>query len=233
MSLQKLHHIPLEDSNHVLKALHHHLPTCIAFYRRLQFGHFTSTSYILSSLSLEDLQEYAAAPAQQEWIITYLDRSRRPETEVWISGSWELETQCEDGWAKNATDAQRLVRALVTEIQTIGVEGIDAADEDESAVLSTGGVLGNGKGEGKGEGKSASSYANVGRGEYEEHLANHDIVLFGAVHGRTVELLREVGLLSTEFVGADILYRKYLFDVRYVQYTSFLLTRVDGCWSRS
>ena len=66
--------------------------------------------------------------------------------------------------------------------------------------------------------RSRGSANNVGRGDYEGYLANPNIVLFGSLHESTVKIMNGLGLLPAELVGADIPYRKYHFNLRYVEH---------------
>lgn len=189
----------LDQVSNLIATLEAHLPTSLALYRRLQFQHFTSTSHIFSSLVPSDLEKRDSARASAPWIAAYVDRSRRPETEVWIYGSWEHDAN------HDQAEAADLLKSLFAKIRAVGLTG--TTDEPTRAgtvqEIKTGSSL------------SKDSATKVGRGEYEGHLANPSIVLFGAVHEKTVELMRDVEVLSPEFVGADIPYRKYLIDMRY------------------
>jgi hypothetical protein len=81
-----------------LDALRPHLPTSLPLYRRLQFGHFTNTSTILTNLDFgkHDRQGIFHADAQgRDWLISYVDRSCRPETEALIFANWETATHGE------------------------------------------------------------------------------------------------------------------------------------------
>ena len=91
------------------------MPTCIALYRRLQFGNFSSASRILSSVSSETLEkeELISGP----WIIAFVDRSCRPETEVWLTASWEHHETAEQ--ATPQTEA--LVKNLLKHIGGLNV----------------------------------------------------------------------------------------------------------------
>ncbi|KAF1353674.1 hypothetical protein BDV97DRAFT_290344 [Delphinella strobiligena] len=202
MASSKIYDHPLGDGHHLIKALQPHLPTCIAFYRRLQFQHYTPTSHLFSSLSTEDLRE--GNTHGTPWIAAYVDRSRRPETEVWMFGTWESHT--DQGGDQRDLYARDLIEALLAKIQDMGLDAADGAPQNTVAAAA---VVQNGLATVVGK----SSATNVGRGEYEGHMANPNIVLFGALHERTVDLMGKMDVLSQEFVGADIPYRKYMFDL--------------------
>lgn len=202
MASPEIYDHPLEDGHHLIKALQPYLPTCIAFYRRLQFQHYTPSSHLFSSPSTEDLRD--GHTHARPWIAAYVDRSRRPETEVWMFGTWESHT--DQGDDQQDSYARDLIKALLAKIQQMGLEAADGAAPQNTAAA----IVQNGLAAVVGK----SSATNVGRGEYEGHMANPNIVLFGALHERTVDLMGKMGVLSQEFVGADIPYRKYMFDLR-------------------
>lgn len=62
----------------------------LALYRRLQFGRFLPSSYLFTNRSLE---EPTSLDNEDESLFFYafVDRGCRPETEVWLFGSWEIE----------------------------------------------------------------------------------------------------------------------------------------------
>lgn len=197
--MSNIYEHPLDDRHRILAALEPHLPTCLPLYRRIQFQHFTPTSHLLCSLAPHDLENRTTGlESSRPWIAAYVDRSKRPETEVWTFGSWESETD----ESHDEQAAAALTRALVAEIASIGLA--NNLETLQSTLLQNGAakVL------------SKDSATKVERGEYEGHLANPNIVLFGSLHERTTMLMKKLGLLSNEFVGADIPYRKYIFDLR-------------------
>ncbi|THY36567.1 hypothetical protein D6D01_00368 [Aureobasidium pullulans] len=132
------------------------------------------------------------------WIVAFVDRTCRPETEVWIAASWEHDTPADDSWLPQADD---LVRSLMKEISKAEIipqasSPITASDESTSLPADT-----NGNG-------------SVDRDQYKKHLMNEKVVLLGAVHSSTVAILERLGLLDPSFVGSDIPYQKYIFDLR-------------------
>lgn len=194
----------------VLTLLNAHLPTCLPLYRRIQFQHFTPDSHLLCSLSVEDLK--SGTKANGPWIVAYIDRSRRPETEIWTAGSWENATStAEANWQPQA---EELTKALVVEIAKLGVAGSTSqtpADgiKEQTVAAAT---------------YSSKTRANqVDRVEYEGHLKNANICIFGAVHERTVDVLKTIGALAEGYVGVDIPYRKYIFDLSGKRYVMLLI----------
>lgn len=62
----------------------------LALYRRLQFGRFFDSSYLFTNL---DLSLSSQDASKSPWFYAFVDRGCRPETEVWLFGSWEVDEQ--------------------------------------------------------------------------------------------------------------------------------------------
>jgi hypothetical protein len=63
--------------------------TALPLYRRLQFGRFLESSYLFTNLRLDE--ETDGVGDEEPWFYAFVDRGCRPETEVWLFGSWEVE----------------------------------------------------------------------------------------------------------------------------------------------
>ncbi|KAI7277430.1 hypothetical protein KC345_g6616 [Hortaea werneckii] len=104
------HHLAPSDSyqpilDAALRVLRPHIPTSIPLYRRLQFGRFFPDSLLFTNLDLgatltsthtgapngtdAGSKQDGHGPHKDPWLIAFVDRTCRPETEVWIYGSWE------------------------------------------------------------------------------------------------------------------------------------------------
>lgn len=230
MSLPQIHHYPLlEGSSAILNLLRPSLPISLPLYRRIQFQHFTAFSYLLCSLSPTDLEPPSVSP-KKTWIAAFVDRSRRPETEVWVFGSWESMPGDEGREKDQEKEKDELVMGLVAEIGKLA--GAEVAEIDHGGA-GTNGAENEEEGEGQGsdltadgEGAEKSGAKRVGRGEYNAHMKGTRIVLVGSVHEKTVDVMRRVGVIAEGFVGAHIPYRKYMFDIsrkRWVQTSSLRL----------
>jgi hypothetical protein len=171
------------------------MPTCIALYRRIQFGHFTPGSRLLSSIDPDRLVH--GTERHDSWIVAFVDRSCRPETEVWLAASWEHDTPAADeSWLPRA---QLLVRSVIQKIDEIGV----TSQEEASVVNSIDTIVV----------QSSTKNESKGRSQYERHLDDEKIVLFGAVHSTTFNILKGMNLVDPNFVGSDLPYQKYIFDL--------------------
>lgn len=121
--MSQLHTYELTSIPSLLSALKQHLPTCLPLYRRLQFGHFTPGSRIycsLEPLEAADL-DHNDTGTQKPWLAAYVDRTRRPETEIFCFGSWESGEETLDNKELRA-QACNLVKALVKEAQSCGLD---------------------------------------------------------------------------------------------------------------
>lgn len=86
---------PKTSSSIVAKVLRHlrepaYFRTALALYRRLQFGRFFDSSYLFTNL---DLSSTSQNEVERPWFYAFVDRGCRPETEVWLFGSWEVDEQ--------------------------------------------------------------------------------------------------------------------------------------------
>lgn len=194
-----IYELSLDSRDKVIRWLSPYMPTCIALYRRLQFGNFSSASRLLSSVSSDTLEK--GASINGPWIIAFVDRSCRPETEVWLTASWE---HCETAEiAPPSSQTADLVRDLFKHIS-----GLNVTTE---SVSSNGAV-------GKPASHESDTNGEVKRDDYEKHMSNSNIVLFGAIHDSSAKIFKELGHLDPQFVGANIPYRKYIFDLGDVKY---------------
>lgn len=173
------------------------MPTCIALSRRIQFGHFTPGSQLLSSVNL-------ASPSHERhdndpWIVAFVDRTCRPETEVWIAASWEHETPADDSWLPQADS---LVKSMIERISKIK-SSLQEASTVVNSAKSTGLP------------STFKGSASVDRDHYLQHLQNEQIALFGSIHSSTCTILNRLGLVDPGSAAVSNLpYRKYLFDLR-------------------
>ncbi|KAK5007480.1 hypothetical protein LTR28_005236 [Elasticomyces elasticus] len=109
-----------------IQALAQYLPTALPLYRRLQYRHFSSQSYLLVSSTSNPSNGIAAEGVlQNARAIAFVDRDQRPETEVWMFGVWEARAEDEvlsEHWMDDAADH---VKALLKKIRDIGLPTTD------------------------------------------------------------------------------------------------------------
>lgn len=170
--------------SNALAALRRYLPVSLPLYRRLQFGRFFEATTLLTNLSLSDQQssDVPAASKDKPWLIAFVDRSCRPETEVWLYCSWESH----DTDTNASTDGKemKLMRNLLQAMKDLAVpESIHqdilnakATDIDSNSTDSVG----------------------LSRSDYAAHMLDVEIMLWGSIHERTLPILQRLGVADGE-----------------------------------
>ncbi|KAG9760971.1 chaperone protein dnaJ, partial [Aureobasidium melanogenum] len=187
-----------DSQQDLIRWLAPYMPTCIALYQRIQFGHFNPGSHLFSSVNL-------ASPvhernANDPWIVAFVDRTCRPETEVWIAASWEHNTPADDSWLPQADS---LVKSMIERISKV-----------KSSPQETAGTVVN-PGKPPGLASTFKGSASVDRDHYLQHMQNEQIALFGSIHSATCKILNRLGLVDPSSAAVSNLpYRKYIFDLR-------------------
>jgi hypothetical protein len=187
----------------VAKVLQHlrqpaYFKTALALYRRLQFGRFLDSSYLYTNLRLESTTEGEPAVTSengQPWFYTFIDRGCRPETEVWIFGSWEVERQEEhpidadalsNGSSNTSPTQNERVRLLLQDlIHMLQSEGPPPSIHPDEAVLTA---------------HSQTSTKNTSHPKPPSNAAqlkNPATMLWGAVHATTTAYLQTLGVAAT------------------------------------
>jgi hypothetical protein len=185
------------DQQHdLIQWLAPYIPTCIALYRRIQFGHFEAGAQLLSSI------DFARSPCgtkpDEPWIVAYVDRACRPETEVWLAASWEHHKPTDDSWIPYADDLVKAMIEKISQLETPPNAGAIAYPEEATD-----------------QQPSATHDSVLARDQFLSHMHNENIVLFGSIHRSTFTILERLGFVdpnSAEISG--IPYRKYIFDIR-------------------
>ncbi|KAK5001002.1 hypothetical protein LTR66_000207 [Elasticomyces elasticus] len=179
-----------------IQALAQYLPTALPLYRRLQYRHFSSQSYLLVSSTSNPSNGIAAEGVlQNARAIAFVDRDQRPETEVWMFGVWEARAEDEvlsEHWMDDAADH---VKALLKKIRDIG---LPTTDGHSSTVV------------------GARSCAGK-NDQYNTYVKYANVVLCGTVHERTKDVMIREGLMAQQdggIYGRVLGNRKYLFDLR-------------------
>ncbi|EMC95447.1 hypothetical protein BAUCODRAFT_35429 [Baudoinia panamericana UAMH 10762] len=191
-----------------LTVLKPYLPTALPLYRRLQFGKFLNSSCFITNFGHDDIVRYqhdrndfigaeAATDGSNSeggfkpYVFAFIDRSVRPETEVWFFASWE-----HDPPPATDTKAWHRIDAIVLDLlgaikdfpvpesihqQRSALNGLPSPSNPTTATD-----------------KDADT-AGFSRNDYGGHLSNQNIMLWGAVHERTVPIFQRLGVLSLDF----------------------------------
>ncbi|GIZ44377.1 hypothetical protein CKM354_000757500 [Cercospora kikuchii] len=196
-----------DDSNvkSALKILEPHLPVSIPLHRRLQFGRFFEATTLLTSLAN---LEAGPGPEDEEWIMAFVDRSCRPETEVWMYGSWEGRELDENGVARAHQRQQQqdaLILSLIRSIKALGPapksihQDILAKAADKHRLSS--------------DNDDSQDHSGVSRKDYLAHLLNPNLILFGATHSSTTQILARNHVIKHVFDSGLVANWTFVFDI--------------------
>lgn len=186
------------------KALKQSLPNSVNLTYRTQHSNRTPDARILATFP-EDGEE-----VPQCWAAAYLDRSMRPETELWIFARGEvLEHSRSVSESHDATQfcprCRTAVLSLLDYVPTVpvppihpdGFSALEIAKQHEKEFPETGPDV-----------RYPISFASHCR-----HLLDPHVVTLGACHEQIVQICTEVGLVREEFPGRQARLDKFLFNV--------------------
>ena len=185
-----------------LTLLKPNLPYTLSLSRRLQFQHSSPAARIVSSIS----PTAALRPQDitKQWIIAYVDRSRRPETEIFLASSWENNESTYET-IKDDKVIKSLVTDLVVTVADLSYQQSEAADSSPQT----------------------TSASNI----YTAHLSSPSVVLFGAVHRTTACVIRDLDLLSSDTIEKDGLpeaYHRWVFPLHDARISSDRFMLANG-----
>nr|OQO30562.1 hypothetical protein B0A51_01188 [Rachicladosporium sp. CCFEE 5018] len=179
----------------------------LPLYRRLQFGRFLDGSHLLTNRDLADHEVDNASDSAEPWLYAFVDRSCRPETEVWLFGSWEVSpTPTNSGQFESVSSSTNiyndkailsLLHNLLVAFKALGLPPSihqahpDAEDSTDTAVDSAG----------------------LSKSDYAAHASNPNIMLWGSIHARTIPYLQTLNVLSGESSTTVVPNHMFIFDV--------------------
>ncbi|KAH7399257.1 hypothetical protein BKA66DRAFT_406608 [Pyrenochaeta sp. MPI-SDFR-AT-0127] len=179
------------------------LPYSINLVYRTQHPNRTEDAHIIATFSPSDVE------APQCWAAAYLDRSMRPETELWLFVTGEqpthhgsLSTTSEHGFCSTCRLAVLSLLDYISHIPTPplhpdNLPALALAKQFEAAHLFSGK-----------EGKNV-----ILPGAYMRHLLLPKVITFGCCHHAVVQICREAGILRLELPGPDAELNKFLFKI--------------------
>ena len=186
-----------------LELLRPHLPQSLPIFRRLQFGRFFDATCLLSSVDLTLHGNEQVTSSLQPWALAFVDRSCRPETEVWLFGTWETSSPPsppatdESGKANN-----ELVLALAVTMKALP---LPLSIHDQASTATNNGNKNGDRNEQDTGGHTRTDYAN--------HATNVSIMLWGAIHSSTFHILQRLDLLSPQHKAVEEPNHTFLFDI--------------------
>ncbi|KAI7126907.1 hypothetical protein KC352_g31922, partial [Hortaea werneckii] len=223
--LHRYHLAPSDSSQAILDAalrvLRPHIPTSIPLYRRLQFGRFFPDSLLFTNLDLgatftstdtggssgrdAGSKQNGHDPQEDPWLIAFVDRTCRPETEVWIFGSWEdsppasspSHTATREEWQAIDNLVAELVRACrdLPVPRSLHQDILDAQQRQQEEVGDTDPAIT----------KTPNPFAAA---------PLPTIQLWGAIHSTTASILQRLDVLAeTSKVNDTAANHTFIFDV--------------------
>ncbi|KAM0712337.1 hypothetical protein Q7P37_011432 [Cladosporium fusiforme] len=109
--------------NHLRQPAYIGTPNGLALYRRLQFGRFLASSYLFTNRNLDTRTSEQNEDGEKPWFYAFVDRGCRPETEVWLFGSWEV-----DGCSPSSHDS---LDGTWTDGKPVEQNGIDPGQQQQ------------------------------------------------------------------------------------------------------
>lgn len=175
-----------------LEILQPHLPESISLYQRLQFGHFHYAATLISNLDL-----LASPSTSQQWLLAFVDRSARPESQAWIFGSWDAKPASSGHVSRLETDEtlqDQLVLSLGKAVKSLGVP--ESAHQHFIHDMASG-----------------ADKATYLSSDDRIQMFDTSIVSCGGIPSTTTSILQRTGLVSHRFKSGTLPYRKYMFDL--------------------
>ncbi|KAF2252765.1 hypothetical protein BU26DRAFT_515217 [Trematosphaeria pertusa] len=180
------------------QALQETLPHSINLVYRTTHANRTPDAHILATFSPSD----KAAP--KCWAVAYLDRSMRPETELWIFAAGEMPGHSGSGEAFCST----CTTAVLSLLDYMSALPVPPLHPENLPALELGKL-------------HEKTYPETGPhvryppnpGAYMRHLLLPSVVVLGACHHQVVQVCESAGLLRMEFPGRDAELNKFLFRV--------------------
>lgn len=193
---------PLDGST-VLPVLKPLLPNPLPLYRRIQFPLRNPSSYLLATFKpgaeVKDIQSCFCA--------ALVERSVRPETEVRLFLSGEVNGQCprsssegtathrSDEPGQHCADCSAAILSVVSYISSLPLpSSIHANDQAVSLPIAV----------------SPNGAHESTTADYSRHLIDPNLVLFGNVAALPVSILKTNNLVRTELPGLDFDYQKFI-----------------------
>ncbi|KAK6402526.1 hypothetical protein LTR95_019062, partial [Oleoguttula sp. CCFEE 5521] len=164
-------------------------------------------SHLLTNRELDHDEPISPDDTSEPWLYAFVDRSCRPETEVWLFGNWETSSTPTDNVHVNGTSESRgthnekailsLLHSLLLAFKALGLPpsiheaSADAPDSIDNAVDSAG----------------------LSKADYAAHASNPNIMLWGSIHARTIPYLQTLDVLSGELSTTVVPNHMFIFDV--------------------
>lgn len=181
---------------HALRAT---LPYSITLVYRTQHANRTEHAQILATFPPD------AEDVPRCWASAYLDRSMRPETELWIFAAGEMPNHSSANEKGFCQECRKATLALLDYISTLPIPplrddnqlALDLAYQHEKEYPEPG---------------PDGTYP-PSPGTFMRHLLMPKVILVGACHEGIVQIMRETSLGRRDMPGADLELNKFLFKL--------------------
>ncbi|KAF1944097.1 hypothetical protein EJ02DRAFT_452710 [Clathrospora elynae] len=185
-------------------ALKSALPYSINLTYRTQHPNRTPDAHILATFpSSTSSLPSSTHEIPQCWAAAYLDRSMRPETELWIFSTGEQPHH--SGSQDFCPGCRKAVLSLLDYMSTVPVPPLHP--DNLSAI-----ELAKQHAKDHPTPPPSGNY-ELSPGTYMRHLLLPKVVTLGACHHAVVQICRQVGVLRNEFPGSDNELNKFLFKI--------------------
>jgi hypothetical protein len=187
-------HTPTSPS--LQRALKSALPNSVPLVYRTQHSNRTEHAHILATFPPD------ADSIPECWAAAYLDRSMRPETELWIFAAGEMPNHLSSGFCQECKKAVLSLLDYMSTLPTPPIRAdnqpaIDLAYQHEKEYPSPGP-----------DGEYPPS-----PGTFMRHLLLPKVILVGACHEQIVQIMREAGMVRRDMPGANLELNKFLFKL--------------------
>lgn len=185
-------------------ALKHTLPNSISLSYRTKHPNRTSDAHILATFS--PLTPSDSIP--QCWAAAYIDRSMRPETELWIFTTGEIPGHYAPPDKKKEEFCKECRKAVLSLIGYMGSLPIPPLHPENQGAMEL-------ARQHEKEHPQTGPEARYppGPGLYMRHLLIPTVVTLGGCHKEVVKILAEVGILCKELPGHEADLNKFWFKV--------------------
>ncbi|KAH7077019.1 hypothetical protein BKA63DRAFT_511239 [Paraphoma chrysanthemicola] len=187
----------LSNSAKLQEALQHSLPYSINLVYRTQHTNQTEHAHVLATFPPE------SESVPKCWAAAYIDRSMRPETELWMFAAGEIPNHSPtDDFCQNC---KRAVLQLLDHMSTLSTppmrsdnqQALEIAHQHEREQPSPG---------------PDGTYLPT-QGIYMRHLLLAKVILMGGCHEQVIQICREADLIRKDFPGHDLELNKFLFKI--------------------
>ncbi|OJD30948.1 gnat family [Diplodia corticola] len=243
-SLPQVHDHTGSPETTLLPHLHHTLPYALPLYRRIQFGHHSPHTRILATVPSSPPpppptndggeQDRKAQEQEQEQTLhqcfaaTFIDRSRRPETESWVYVSWDHPSHHLHHHPSSSSSSSTMTTkppssctcsshllALLSHIAAntgddaaaaVPYPPLTAAEESDiwAAVTAA---------DARETAARYHAHTSTSAARYLDDLHAPAMLKVGSMHARGVAWATGLGFLRRDGVGTGFAYRKYVFSM--------------------